>query len=190
MENFYHGFCNKTIWPLFHYFTTYAEYEKEYWLTYKRVNQIFFDALLKILREDDTIWIHDYHLMLLPQMIREKFPASKIGFFLHIPFPTFEVFRLLPGAWRQEILRGILGADLVGFHTNDYTQYFLRCVQRILGPEHEMGKIMLEERHVKVETFPMGIDYQAFHKGSQEKEARRERSRLKKELKEFCYEFF
>ena len=184
MENFYHGFCNKTIWPIFHYFTTYAEYEKEYWLTYKRVNEIFFDALLKIIREDDTIWIHDYHLMLLPQMIREKFPQSKIGFFLHIPFPTFEVFRLLPGAWRQEILRGILGADLVGFHTNDYTQYFLRCAQRILGLEHEMGQIMLEERHVKVETFPMGIDYQAFHKGSQEKEARRERSRLKRELKD------
>jgi trehalose 6-phosphate synthase/phosphatase len=184
MENFYHGFCNKTIWPIFHYFTTYAEYEKEYWLTYKRVNEIFFNALLKIIREGDTIWIHDYHLMLLPQMLREKFPESKIGFFLHIPFPTFEVFRLLPGAWRQEILRGILGADLIGFHTNDYTQYFLRCAQRILGLEHEMGQIMLEERHVKVETFPMGIDYQAFHKGSQEKEARRERSRLKRELKD------
>ena len=183
MENFYHGFCNKTIWPLFHYFTTYMEYEKEYWHTYKRVNQIFCDALLKIIRKDDTIWIHDYHLMLLPQMIREKFPESKIGFFLHIPFPTFEVFRLLPGAWRQEILRGILGADLIGFHTNDYTQYFLRCAQRILGLEHEMGKIMLEERHVKVETFPMGIDFQSFHKAPREKEARRERSRLKTELK-------
>lgn len=183
MENFYHGFCNKTIWPLFHYFTTYTEYEKEYWLTYKRVNQIFFDALLKIIREDDTIWIHDYHLMLLPQMIREKFPSSKIGFFLHIPFPTFEVFQLLPGAWRQEILHGILGSDLIGFHTNDYTQYFLRCAQRILGLEHEMGKIMLEERHVKVETFPMGIDYQSFHKAQKEKETCRQRSRLKMELK-------
>jgi trehalose 6-phosphate synthase/phosphatase len=183
MENFYLGFCNKTIWPLFHYFTTYAEYEKEYWLTYQRVNRIFCDALLKIIREGDTIWIHDYHLMLLPQMIRQKFPKSKIGFFLHIPFPTFEVFRLLPGAWRQEILRGILGADLIGFHTNDYTQYFLRCAQRILGLEHEMGKIMLEERHVKVETFPMGIDFQAFHQGQQAKETLKERSRLKQELK-------
>jgi len=183
MENFYLGFCNKTIWPLFHYFTTYAEYEKEFWLTYQRVNQIFCEALLDIIREDDTIWIHDYHLMLLPQMIRKKFPASKIGFFLHIPFPTFEVFRLLPGVWREEILRGLLGADLIGFHTNDYTQYFLRCAQRILGLEHEMGKIMLEERHVKVETFPMGIDFQAFHKGQQEKETLKERSRLKQELK-------
>ena len=183
MESFYHGFCNKTIWPLFHYFTTYMQYEKEEWETYKRVNQIFCDALLNIMREDDTLWIHDYHLMLLPQMIRERCPGARIGFFLHIPFPTFEVFRLLPRQWRQAILHGMLGADLVGFHTNDYTQYFLRCAQRILGLEHDMGRVMLEERQVKVDTFPMGIDYQSFHRAPNEKETRLERARLKQELK-------
>ncbi|HPB55988.1 MAG TPA: trehalose-6-phosphate synthase, partial [Candidatus Aminicenantes bacterium] len=119
MENFYHGFCNKTIWPLFHYFPSYVEYEKTFWMDYVRVNRIFCNAVMETIHEDDTLWIHDYHLMLLPQMIRERMPKVKIGFFLHIPFPTFELFRLLPSEWRQEILSGILGADLVGFHTND-----------------------------------------------------------------------
>ncbi len=183
MENFYHGFCNKTIWPLFHYFPSYVDYKKEFWLDFIKVNRIFYDALLEIVRDDDTIWIHDYHLMLLPQMIREKFPKVKIGFFLHIPFPTFEIFRLLPGEWRREILSGILGADLVGFHTNDYTQYFLRCALRILGLEHDMGRIMLEDRLVMVETFPMGIDFQSFHNAGREKAVKKEKFRLKKELK-------
>ncbi len=183
MENFYYGFCNKTIWPLFHYFPSYVEYRREFWLDFIKVNRIFYDALLEIIREDDTLWIHDYHLMLLPQMIREKFPGVKIGFFLHIPFPTFEIFRLLPGEWRREILRGILGADLVGFHTNDYTQYFLRCALRILGLEHDMGKILLEDRLVMVDTFPMGIDFQSFHRAGKEKAVKKEKARLRKELK-------
>jgi trehalose 6-phosphate synthase/phosphatase len=183
MENFYYGFCNRTVWPLFHYFPSYVEYEREFWLDFIKVNRIFCDALLEILHEDDILWIHDYHLMLLPQMIREKFPGIRIGFFLHIPFPTFEVFRLLPGEWRQEILRGMLGADLVGFHTNDYTQYFLRCALRILGLEHDMGRIMLEDRQVLVETFPMGIDFRSFHGAAREKAVKKERARLRKELK-------
>ena len=183
MENFYHGFCNRTIWPLFHYFTSYVEYEKDFWLDFKKVNRIFSEALLEIIREDDTIWIHDYHLMLLPQLIRERFPRVKIGFFLHIPFPTFEIFRLLPGEWRQEILSGVLGSDLIGFHTNDYTQYFLRCTLRILGLEHDMGRIMLEDRLVQVETFPMGIDFQSFYESAQDPLVKKERARLKKEFK-------
>ena len=183
MENFYHGFCNRTIWPLFHYFPSYVEYEKDFWLDFIKVNRIFCTALLEIIKEDDTIWIHDYHLMLLPQMIREKFPNAKIGFFLHIPFPTFEIFRLLPKEWRQEILGGMLGSDLIGFHTNDYTQYFLRCALRILGLEHDMGKIMLEDRLVQVDTFPMGIDFNSFHKALKEKAVKKERAQLKKEFK-------
>lgn len=183
MENFYHGFCNRTIWPLFHYFPSYVEYEKDFWIDFVRVNRIFCDAALEILHEDDTLWIHDYHLMLLPQMIRERLPKVKIGFFLHIPFPTFELFRLLPSEWRREILSGILGADLVGFHTNDYTQYFLRCALRILGLEHEMGRLMLKDRLVLVETFPMGIDFARFHHAAQEKPVLEEIARFKKEFK-------
>jgi trehalose 6-phosphate synthase/phosphatase len=174
MNSFYHGFCNKTIWALFHYFTSYTVYHKDYWTEYQRVNRIFADAVEKIVRPDDVIWVHDYHLMLLPRLLRSRFPDSHIGFFLHIPFPAFEVFRLLPGPWRNEILEGILGADLVGFHTQDYAQYFLRCVLRLLGRDHNMGTIQVDHKLVKVDTFPMGIDFQKFNSGSQNTRAQQE----------------
>jgi trehalose 6-phosphate synthase/phosphatase len=162
MEKFYYGFCNKTIWPLFHYFPSYTVYQNDFYLHYKCVNQIFCEAVIDVMQPDDVVWIHDYHLMLLPKLLRDKKPHVPIGFFLHIPFPSFELFRLLPMTWRCEILQGLLGADLIGFHTYDYTQYFLRCVLRILGYEHNMGNILLPDRLVKVDTFPMGIDFQKF----------------------------
>lgn len=163
MEKFYHGFCNKIIWPLFHYFPTYADYDESFYAHYKCVNQIFCEAVTEIMRPDDVIWIHDYHLMLLPKLLRDRNPSAQIGFFLHIPFPSFELFRLLPMTWRSEIIDGLLGADLVGFHTHDYAQYFLRCVLRLLGHEHSLGKILLPNRLVKVDAFPMGIDFPKFH---------------------------
>jgi trehalose 6-phosphate synthase/phosphatase len=162
VERFYHGFCNRTLWPLFHYFPSLTRYEQEYWDEYKRVNQVFCDALLDVLRPDDLVWIHDYHLMLLPRLIRERFPDLAIGFFLHIPFPSFEVFRLLPGTWRSEIIEGLLGANLIGFHTHDYTRYFPGCVLRTVGCEHQLGTLTLRDRVVKVDTFPMGIDFEKF----------------------------
>ena len=106
MEQFYWGFCNKTLWPLFHYFTTYAIYEEEFWQTYQRVNEQFCDALLELLKPDDVVWVQDYHLMLLPRLLKEKSPQTLIGFFLHIPFPSFEVFRLLPHAGARTFSRG------------------------------------------------------------------------------------
>ncbi|MGE5809912.1 MAG: bifunctional alpha,alpha-trehalose-phosphate synthase (UDP-forming)/trehalose-phosphatase [Ignavibacteria bacterium] len=162
MENFYEGFCNNTIWPLFHYFPSYAFYEAEYWYSYNRVNEKFLESILGILKPDDLIWIHDYHLMLLPKLIREKKPDAHIGFFLHIPFPAYEIFSLLPSQWRVKILEGLLGADLIGFHTEDYTVYFQRCVQRILMNESADGNILHDSRVIKVRTFPMGIDFQKF----------------------------
>ena len=96
IEDFYHGFCNKTIWPLFHYFTQYAVYNKDLWQTYERVNQAFSDAVVEVAEESDVIWIHDYHLMLLPQLVKERLPKATVGFFLHIPFPSFEIFSLKP----------------------------------------------------------------------------------------------
>jgi trehalose 6-phosphate synthase/phosphatase len=185
MDKFYHGFCNKTLWPLFHYFPSYVSYDEDYWAHYKRVNEIFCDAVLKIIKPDDTLWIHDYHLMLLPKLIREKISIVPIGFFLHIPFPSFEVFRLLPGKWRREILEGLLGADLVGFHTHEYTQYFLRCVLRILGYEHDLGKIIINDRMVKAETLPMGIDFKKFYNAVSLPEVQKERAQLKKTLTNF-----
>ena len=125
IENYYHGFCNEVIWPLFHYFVQYALYEKKFWESYKRVNETFSKAVLEVAGNDDVIWIHDYHLMLLPELVRKRLPGAKIGFFLHIPFPSSEIFRLIP--WCGEILKGLLGADLIGFHTFDYAVTFLRA---------------------------------------------------------------
>ncbi|MEA4925888.1 MAG: bifunctional alpha,alpha-trehalose-phosphate synthase (UDP-forming)/trehalose-phosphatase [Syntrophomonadaceae bacterium] len=162
IEQYYHGFCNKTIWPLFHYFKSKTEYEFETWEAYQRVNGEFFAAVESIISENDIIWIHDYQLMLLPQLIKERFPNTQVGFFLHIPFPSFEIFRLL--IWREEILRGLLGADLIGFHTYDYVRHFLSSVRRLLGLEHNLNKISYEDRYVQVDAFPMGIDYDRFAK--------------------------
>ncbi|MCG6194527.1 bifunctional alpha,alpha-trehalose-phosphate synthase (UDP-forming)/trehalose-phosphatase [Leptospira sp. FAT2] len=165
--------------PLFHYFPSYAIYEEEHWKTYKDVNEKFSNAIGEIYRPGDTIWIHDYHLFLLPASIKKKFPDSKVGFFLHIPFPHFEVYRLLPMNWRKELLEGILGSDLVGFHTHDYTQYFLRCVLRILGFDNSLGLLHYNDRLVKVETFPMGIHYSKFRNYSLTEECAIKRNEFK-----------
>ena len=160
VENYYQGFSNKTIWPLFHYFPLRTIYENRFWETYKRVNQIFCDEVMKVAKRGDCIWIQDYHLMLLAQLLRQKLPGLEIGFFLHIPFPSYELFRLLP--WRAEILNGLLGADLIGFHTHDYVRHFLSSACRIAGLEHTLGKLSIDNRIVKVDAFPLGIDYEKY----------------------------
>ena len=162
IENFYYGYCNKTIWPLFHYFPNMTTWEHKHWEVYCAVNRKFYNAVADQLSEGDTIWVHDYQLMLLPQMIRKNHPEVKIGFFLHIPFPSYEIFRLLP--MREEILNGILGADLIGFHTYDYVRHFFSSARRLLGYENAFGKINLGNRLSKVDAFPMGIDYERFNK--------------------------
>lgn len=176
VENHYYGFCNKTIWPLFHYLSLYTIYSKNYWEAYKRVNMEFCDEVIRVAREDDIIWVQDYHLMLLPMMIRERMPDSKIGFFLHIPFVSSEVFRLLP--WRREILEGLLGADLLGFHTYDYVHHFVESVRRVTGYEHSFGDIGVGGRTVKVDAFPMGIDYQKFSGAERDRKVQKEIRRI------------
>jgi len=162
VEQFYYGFCNKTIWPLFHYFINKTEYDEELWTSYEKVNRMFYDRVSSVIEPNDVIWVHDYQLMLLPQMIKENFPNTKIGFFLHIPFPSFEIYRLL--VWREQILYGLLGADLIGFHTYDYVRHFLSSVRRLLGYDHNLNRICFEDRLVRVDAFPMGIDYDRFAK--------------------------
>ena len=181
VKQFYYGFCNKTIWPLFHYFPNYTTYDKSMWQAYEKVNKLFSETVVQFANPEDTIWIHDYHLLLLPNLIRERLPDAKIGFFLHIPFPSFEIFRLLP--WRNEIIEGILGADLVGFHTYDYMRHFLSSVSRLLGYEHTIGQIIIDNRMVKVDAFPMGIDYDCYANAPSKKEIKSEIERLKKEAK-------
>lgn len=182
VNGFYFGFSNRTIWPLFHYFLEYSEFELSYWETYKAVNQKFADAILEKAGDNDTIWVHDYQLMLVPQMVREKHPNISIGFFLHIPFPSYEIFRTLP--WRREILQGLLGSDLIGFHTYDYERHFLSSVRRLLGLEVSFNDIYLDDRVIKVDSFPMGIDYKKFHEAAKEHAQRNEsqKSELQKRL--------
>ncbi|HWO43160.1 MAG TPA: bifunctional alpha,alpha-trehalose-phosphate synthase (UDP-forming)/trehalose-phosphatase [Candidatus Eisenbacteria bacterium] len=180
MEQFYLGFCNATIWPLFHYFPSFAIYEPAYWEQYKHVNQVFCDSLEEVLKDDDVVWVHDYHLMLLPRLLKARRPRLSVGFFLHIPFPSFEVFRLLPVEWRREILEGLLGADLVGFHTYEYTQHFLQSTLRILGYEHHMGQILTADHIVKADSFPIGIDFDRFASAPADPAIEQEVQELKK----------
>jgi len=180
IEHYYLGFSNKTIWPLFHYFPVRTVFEDRFWKTYKQVNQTFCDDVMEIVKPGDYIWIHDYQLMLLPQLLREKLPELEIGFFLHIPWPSFELFRLLP--WREEILDGLLGADLIGFHTYDYVRHFLSSVCRIAGLEHSLGKISIGDRVAKVDAFPMGIDYDKYSKATKAAGVQREIDRTLAEV--------
>ncbi len=160
LELYYEGFSNKTIWPHFHYFTQYTNYNDDYWASYRKVNERFAKVVAKEVKPGDMVWVHDYQLMLVPGLLRELFPDLSIGFFLHIPFPSYEIFRTLP--WRSEILKGILGADLIGFHTFGYMRHFLSATYRIIGQEHNLGKLTINGRSVSVDVFPMGIDYQKF----------------------------
>ncbi|MDD4143257.1 MAG: bifunctional alpha,alpha-trehalose-phosphate synthase (UDP-forming)/trehalose-phosphatase [Prolixibacteraceae bacterium] len=185
VELYYEGFSNKTIWPLFHYFSQYVEFKEEQWEAYKRVNQKFADVIAENMEGVDKIWIHDYHLLLLPQLIKERFPKVTIGFFLHIPFPSYELFRTLP--WRKEIINGMLGADLLGFHTFDYERHFMSSVRRLLGYDINMNEINLPNRIVRVDNFPMGIDYEKFQNAALEAQKRsvRDKSEVRKELERY-----
>ena len=159
-ELYYEGFSNSTLWPLFHGFPQHTRFDEEAWEAYVRVNERFRDAVLALARPGDTVWVHDYHLMLLPSLLREALPDASIGFFLHIPFPDYETFRTLP--WRDEIVRGVLGADLIGFHAFDYVRHFLSSCRRVAGIENTSGTLTVDGRVVQVDAFPLGIDYARF----------------------------
>jgi trehalose 6-phosphate synthase/phosphatase len=163
-KNYYNGFSNSTVWPMFHYFPSLVEFRKEYFDAYKAVNQQFAEKILSILQDDDIIWVHDYQLMLVPQMIRKQKPSATIGFFLHIPFPSYELLRLLPTNWKSALLSGMMGADLVGFHTHEYVQHFTRSVRMIMKIESQFNLMLYRNRLVKAELFPIGVDFQKFHR--------------------------
>ncbi len=182
VEQYYYGFSNKTLWPLFHYFQLLAKYEGSYWKEYVNVNRKFADAVIAQIKPDDIVWIHDYQLLLLPAMIREKLPDIPIGFFLHIPFPVYDIFRLLP--WRRELLEGMMGADLIGFHTYDYVSYFFDCLRNIMGLEHSLGQVRIGNRTVKIDTFPMGIDYKKYHESAVLPDVKREAAKMMSQMKD------
>jgi trehalose 6-phosphate synthase/phosphatase len=157
---YYTGFSNGVLWPLFHYLLDRGPIEGADWDAYTRVNRTFAEAALSSARNGDLVWVHDYHLMLVPQMIREQVPDARIGFFLHIPFPAVDVFRLLP--WRAEILQGLLGADLVGFHTSSYSRHFAIALRHLLDLEIAGDHAWFRGRPIRIGTFPMGVDVERF----------------------------
>ena len=157
----YDGFSNGVLWPLSHYLLDKVQLDAhEDWLAYKAVNERFADVVARHWKPGDLVWVHDYQLALVPALLRERCPAARIGFFLHVPFPSAEVFRILP--WRNELLRGLLGADVVGFHTAAYAYHFTYACSQLLGLELAGDVLNDDGRPVRVAAFPIGIDADAF----------------------------
>jgi len=177
-QRFYEGMANGVLWPLFHYLLDRVPRAVRHWDAYVQANQRFCDVVAQHAAEDDLIWIHDYHLFLLPSLLRERLPRARIGFFLHIPFPSWEVFRTLPH--REEVLRGLLGADVIGFHSYDYLRHFGDSLLGNLGLEvMEMDRVDLEDHSVRLGVFPMGIDAENFGRLGGEVEVLAETERLR-----------
>lgn len=162
---YYDGYSNSTLWPLLHYMTERARFQPEWIESYRAVNKKFAETIDSIAEQGATIWIHDYHLMLLPKILRERRPDLKIGFFLHTPFPSSEVFRALPE--RDELLEGLLGCDLIGFHTYNYLRHFISSLIRILGQEVDMDGLWYRDRHVQLGVHPIGHNHLGFKKAAE-----------------------
>ncbi len=178
MEGFYEGFSNDMLWPLFHNLTERSTFSRDNWEDYKAVNQMYADAIAKQARPGDLIWVHDYQLCLVPQMLRQKGLGCPIGFFLHIPFPAADVYRTLPVA--EEILRGLLGADIIGFHAYEYVSHFRTAALRVLGMESEAMYLQLQSRRVALEVLPIGIEPSEVKELLRTSEARREQTDLER----------
>ena len=161
-EDFYGRVCNDTLWPLFHYFSERLRITPEAWVRYVEVNERYADIILEHCAQDARVWVHDFHLMLVPAMLRRKAPDLSIGFFLHIPFPSSEIYRLLPA--REQLLRGVLGADYVSFQVGDYARHFRSSCLRILGVDSEPDSLDLDGRRVGIGVDPIGIDVNGFRK--------------------------
>ncbi|KAG6354301.1 hypothetical protein INS49_004906 [Diaporthe citri] len=160
LDGHYSHFCKQILWPVFHYQLPdnpkSKAYEDHSYKHYVNVNRAFADKIIKNWKRGDVIWVHDYHLLLVPGMVREKLPEAKIGFFLHVAFPSSEVFRCL--AVRKELLEGMLGANLIGFQIHEYTRHFLQTCSRLLNAEATPDGLHLEDRFVDVINLPIGID--------------------------------
>ncbi len=170
-EDFYGKVCNDTLWPLFHYFADRLRITPEAWQRYVDVNARFADTIVAHAEPESRVWIHDFHLMLVPAMLRQREPRLSIGFFLHTPFPSSEVYRLLPA--REQVLRGVLGADYVSFQIGDYARHFRSSVLRILGIDSEPDSLEIDARRVGIGVDPIGIDVEGFRTTLRDPEAAR-----------------
>ncbi len=183
-EKFHDGFCNSILWPLFLYFPSFVVFKNEFFESYVEANRMLSEEIIDIYEPGDTIWIHDYHWMLLPGMLREMLPDAQIGFFLHIPFPTFELFRLLPKAWRSRLLRGVAGADVIGFQTADFVRHFVDCLSRTIDTSPAAGHCYLVDgRNVRIDKFPISIDYEKFNVEAQLPQTRRLVKKVRESLR-------
>lgn len=163
IRHYYEGFSNRVLWPLSHYFLNRCHFRSEYWEAYQEVNKKFAQVYKELSEDRDIVWIHDFHLSLLPSLLREEEQRLSIGFFWHIPFPVCPVFRILP--WRKEILRGLLGSDLIGFQVPLHAENFLQAVEEVLKlpVDRANGSISYDGRVVRVGVFPIGIDFRKWN---------------------------
>lgn len=167
-ELHYNGFSNSILWPLFHYHPGEINFDENAWFAYNEANKLFAEEIAKHTKENDMIWVHDYHLMLLPELLKQRIAEKKIfnvklGFFLHTPFPSSEIYRILPV--RKEIMAGVLSCDLIGFHTYDYARHFLSSVSKVLHLNTLPNGIEYNDRFISVGAFPIGIDVDKFVNG-------------------------
>lgn len=182
LDAYYHGLSNRTFWPLYHDAIRTPEFRQDWWEPYRAVNRRFADAAARASTSRDLIWVHDYHLQLVPAMVREKRPRARIGFFLHIPFPPEELFEWLP--WRAEVLRGLLGADVIGFQTHSAAQNFSRLCRKYTSAEGSGSELRYEGRRIVVREFPISIDFQWFDVRAKSQECRRRVEELRNRLGE------
>ncbi|MEE9608489.1 MAG: bifunctional alpha,alpha-trehalose-phosphate synthase (UDP-forming)/trehalose-phosphatase [Myxococcota bacterium] len=162
ISRYYHGFSNRTLWPLMHSMPERTRFDRREWETYEKVNERFAQAVAAEAGDAGVVWIHDYHLMLTPPRVRQELPDARLAFFLHVPFPPYDIFRLLP--WDREILRALLACDLIGFHVRGYAQNFLDCVERSLGARVHHQEMLVEygNRTTRIGALPIGIDFDHF----------------------------
>jgi trehalose 6-phosphate synthase/phosphatase len=177
VSRYYDGFSNAVLWPLFHYLLDRIPPHSQEWEVYRAVNEKFADAVARVYRPGDLIWVHDYQLCLVPRMLRARLHGATVGFFLHIPFPASEVLRILP--WREQILEGILGADLIGFHTFTYRSHFASSVLRILGISTPGDRVFIDGREVRLGVFPIGVDAQTFGRLAEDPDVRAETASIR-----------
>lgn len=163
INQFYYGFCNETLWPLFHHFPLQTQFDEQKWQTYRTVNQKYCDQIVKIAKKGDIIWIQDYHFLLLPKLLKEKLKDNAIGFFLHIPFPGSENLRNLPKDCREEIIESLSYADLIGFHIEKYRMNFYEALADTCSFKKNRNILQIGDRTIKAGTFPMSIDFEYIH---------------------------
>ncbi|WP_317983766.1 alpha,alpha-trehalose-phosphate synthase (UDP-forming) [Nocardioides campestrisoli] len=181
LEEFYEGFSNATLWPLYHDVVAKPEFHREWWESYVRVNQRFADKAAEVAAENATVWVHDYQLQLVPSMLRALRPDLRIGFYLHIPFPPTELFQQLP--WRRQVLEGLLGADLIGFQLPGGAQNFIRLVRQRVGHKTHRDLVYLPDgRTVRAAAFPISIDAADFEELARSEPVQRRAAEIREAL--------